>query len=509
MRLSRFERKILAAIAAVALVPMIGAIVLGQRALSEAYEVGVNPRVREGLEQGLELYREHFVALREAAEQQADAIALDYKLVNAMAEQDVARARKRLQEQLERYPAVRRVRLHGGMGRQVLAVEKEMPTDEPVRELELDRVLPGSVRATITVAAPARAFHDYQRAGELTEVFSRLERDSALISNVYLVVYVAFLLSVIVIALGVGIVLSRRVTRRVAVLAEATERVGAGDLTVQVPSESNDEIADLTNAFNAMVRDIRDSRGRIEYLQRISAWQEFARRLAHEIKNPLTPIQLAIQEVHRSYDGDDGAYRKRLDEALSIIEEEVATLRRLTGEFSAFAKLPQASLEDADLGDFLAEAARSLGAIPEQYRQQAPDVALEVECVPAREPLPVCIDAMMLKRGVDNLVRNAVQALVGSGHGGCVRVSVRRQGPLALLEVADDGPGIPAPDRARVFDPYYTTKADGTGLGLAIVKKVVLEHGGQIDCEAGDLGGVAFVIRLPLSGQPGPKRKPS
>ncbi|MDD9933924.1 MAG: ATP-binding protein [Myxococcales bacterium] len=504
MKLSRFERKIVAAIAAVALVPMVGAIVLGERALSEAYGVGVNPQVRDGLEQRLELYREHFVTLREAANQQADAIAFDHRLVDALSEGDLTTARARLREQLQRYPAVHRVQLRGGMGRDVLLVERELPPEEPVRELPLDRVLPGSVRATITVAAPLRPFHEYQRAGELTEVFSRLEHDSELVSNVYLVVYIAFLLSVIALALGVGIVLSRRVTRRVAILAEATEKVGAGDLTVQVPTDARDEIGDLTHAFNAMVRDIRESRGRIEYLQRIGAWQEFARRLAHEIKNPLTPIQLAIQELHRGYEGDDAEHRKRLDDAHAIIEEEVATLRRLTGEFSAFARLPEASLEAADLGDFLAEAARSLEGIPEQYAAEGHDV--RVDCVRASEALPVRIDAMMLKRGVDNLVRNAVQALVGSGHGGHVRVRVVREGDAAVLEVADDGPGIAERDRARIFDPYYTTKAEGTGLGLAIVKKVVLEHGGEIECEAGDLGGVAFLIRLPVDEQV-PERK--
>jgi nitrogen fixation/metabolism regulation signal transduction histidine kinase len=250
-----------------------------------------------------------------------------------------------------------------------------------------------------------------------------------------------------------------------------------------------------------MVRDMRESRGRIEYLQRIGAWQEFARRLAHEIKNPLTPIQLAIQEVHRSYDGDDGRFRERLDDALSIIEEEVATLRRLTGEFSAFAKLPQATLEPADLGDFLRDAERSLEHIPEDYRQAGALPSVEVLCEPGEAPLPVRIDGMMLKRGVDNLVRNAVQALAtrrDGAEGGQVRVRASREGGHACLDVEDDGPGIPEADREHIFDPYFTTKADGTGLGLAIVKKVVLEHAGEIDAERSELGGARFRIRLPL-----------
>src|SRR5688572_12660872 len=157
-----------------------------------------------------------------------------------------------------------------------------------------------------------------------------------------------------------------------------------------------------------MVRDLRESRGRIEYLQRIGAWQEFARRLAHEIKNPLTPIQLAVQEVHRSYRGGDDAYKKRLDDALAIVEEEVATLRRLVSEFSAFAKLPQASLEASDLNEFVRELERSLQNVAEELEGAT---SVRVECVVAGAALPVRIDAMMLRRAVDNLVRNSIQAI--------------------------------------------------------------------------------------------------
>jgi nitrogen fixation/metabolism regulation signal transduction histidine kinase len=318
-----------------------------------------------------------------------------------------------------------------------------------------------------------------------------------LISSFFLIVYMGFLLSVIVVAVAVGIVLSRRVTRRVALLAEATARVGRGDLSVSVPSSVDDEIGDLTKSFNAMVSDIRDSRGRIEYLQRISAWQEFARRLAHEIKNPLTPIQLAVQEVHESYRGPDAVFQKRLDETLAIVQEEVATLRRLVGEFSAFAKLPEATLDDADLRDAARDMERALVGLPEEHGvSERVQVALRI----ASTPLPVRIDAMMLRRALDNLVRNAVQAILGRGadSNGRIEVRVQREGQNAVIEVADNGPGIDADHRARVFDPYYTTKSEGTGLGLAIVKKVVLEHGGEVSATGSDLGGAAFVVRLPL-----------
>lgn len=501
MKLTRFERKILVAIAAVAVVPLIAALLLGRTALREAYEIGVNPRVAEQLEKGLEVYRAHFVALRDDAERTADAVAFDWRLRDAVAAGERAAVGAVLREDLERYPHVARVVVRDAAGETLADAEvAERLSETEMRHLSLTRELPeGGVE--VIVAAPAAPFRDYQRAGEVQEVYSRLEQEAGFVSGFFVAGYIGLLVGVIVVAMAVGIVLSRRVTRRVADLAEATERVGAGDLSVEVPTDAKDEVGELTRAFNAMVRDIRESRGRIEYLQRIGAWQELARRLAHEIKNPLTPIQLAVQEVHEAYRGEDASYRRKLEEARAIVEEEVATLRRLVGEFSAFAKLPQVELSPADLGDFLADVERSVSAIPGDEAHLSDGVAeVEVRTEPAEDPLPVRIDSMMLKRCVDNLVRNAVQAVRRSHSegGGLVVVTARRDGARAVLEVRDDGPGIPPESRQRVFDPYYTTRPDGTGLGLAIVKKIVLEHRGEIECDEAPEGGAAFRIRLPL-----------
>jgi two-component system, NtrC family, nitrogen regulation sensor histidine kinase NtrY len=350
----------------------------------------------------------------------------------------------------------------------------------------------------VTVATPAEAFREYQRAGEIAEVYGRLRSSADYVSTTYLLVYIGFLLSVIVVTLALGFILSRRVTRRVGDLAEATRRVGAGDLSVEVPTDVRDEVGELTRAFNEMVRDLRESRERIDYLSRIGAWQEFARRLAHEIKNPLTPIQLAAQEMLQGYGGVDAVFRQKLEEATTIIQEEVATLRRLVGEFSAFAKLPEAQLSDADLRDFLHDIDRSVPAILDD--EGVLQGTIDVQCLGGAAPLPVAIDAMMLKRCVDNLVRNAVQAVrrARPTGGGQVVVEVRRDGAAGVLEVRDNGPGVDVAQRLRVFDPYFTTRPDGTGLGLAIVKKVALEHGGRVECDSAPEGGAAFRIRLPL-----------
>jgi two-component system nitrogen regulation sensor histidine kinase NtrY len=503
VKLLRFERKILGALVLAAVVPLLGTLALGRVALREVYQIGVNGRIGDELERGLSLYRDYISLLRQAAGDSASAIAEDWAVREALAAHDAQHLSLRLHSLLEQYPGVAGVRVQDAAG-QALADVREPSREARQRLLPIQRLLTlpsGVVELSVTVTAPERAFTAFQKAGELAADYRRLQRGTGQLSTLYLVVYTAFMLSVIIVALAVGVVLSRRVTRRVSLLAAATRQLGAGDLRVQVPVDVNDEIGELTREFNTMVRDLRESRTRIEYLQRIGAWQEFARRLAHEIKNPLTPIQLAIQELDRSYRGDDKPFAKRLSDARAIIQEEVAALRRLTSEFSAFAKLPEASLAQADLNDYLREVSRSLESAVVLQEEHGPSAELTLELT--QNPLPVRIDAMMLKRCLDNLVRNAAQALAAQPPPQRVVIRTARGDSAAhsaVLEVHDNGPGIAESERVRVFDPYFTTKAEGTGLGLPIVKKVVLEHGGEIHCLASPIGGALFRIELPLDG---------
>jgi nitrogen fixation/metabolism regulation signal transduction histidine kinase len=502
-RFTRFEQRILWAIVIVAFLPLVGTVLFGLVAIGEAYEVGVNRRVGAQLEEELALYRTHFLALRDDAERTTDAVAFGAELRDALVSADDAAVRAQLEAALARYEVVARVRVRRS-GRPPLEASRAGRLEEAQYQLVvLERALTAPARGTsveVTVAVPAAPFADFQRAGETAEVFAQLEANKGYVSRTYLMVYVAFVVTLTLLTLVVASTIARRVTRRVGMIADATKRVGAGDLSVELPVQGGDEVGELTHAFNQMVRDMRGSRDRIEYLQRIGAWQEFAQRLAHEIKNPLTPIQLAVQEAHERYSGVDPVYRRTLEEARGIVEEEVATLRRLVSEFSSFAKLPEARLEEADLSDFALDAGRSVAAVAEESQTEDDGARVVITTETQGTPLPVRIDPMMLKRCVDNLVRNAVQAVRGARPetGGRVILAARREGAVAVLEVRDDGPGVPEADRGRVFDPYFTSKAEGTGLGLAIVKKVVLEHEGEVRCESAPEGGAAFRIRLPL-----------
>ena len=500
--MSRFERKILFAIGLSVFLALGGSVFLAQGALREVYRVGVNERFGAELVHGVEARRGQLMALRSSTEQAADAVqwAVEAELARKRGPRQLVPL---LEQLLERYPLVRGIRVTALDDAVIASVSRPSdPSAQPMRATTRERVASTGgqmLRISVEVAVPEVYFERLQEAGQVADVYSRLQRRSASVSDVYVWVFGCLVFLVIIVAFLIGAILSRRVTKRVAALAEASRKVGAGDLSVVLPTSATDEITELTQAFNDMVRDLRDSRTRIEYLQRISAWQEFARRLAHEIKNPLTPIQLAAQEMDETYEGGDEAYRSKLRNARAIIEEEVATLRRLVGEFSSFAKLPEADLSPADLGEVVHAIEISVPAILEDVGGGTP-VPVEVQVSTATESIRVRMDPMMLKRGVDNLVRNAIQAVHEAKPEGGGRVFVRayRRRGSGFIEVRDNGDGISEENWDRVFDPYYTTRAEGTGLGLAIVKKVVLEHGGEVRLDRAPEGGARFCIELPL-----------
>ncbi|MFO0559848.1 MAG: ATP-binding protein [Polyangiales bacterium] len=293
--------------------------------------------------------------------------------------------------------------------------------------------------------------------------------------------------------------LCRDTAERVSLLERALSRAGEGDASVRVRPRGADEAGAALTAFNAMMDTVDVLRARAEELERISAWQEFARRLAHEIKNPLTPIQLAVQEVARKYQGGDPAFERTLATAREIVEEEVETLRRLVTAFSEFARLPEVRPVRADLAEFVRDAGEGHSLITASESSQS----AAVQWLAGEGPVQVQIDRILLRRAVDNLVRNAAQA-------GAKNITVRierlpaERGEVHLV-IEDDGPGIAQSERAKVFEPYFTTKSatGGTGLGLAIVRKIALDHDGDVVLDEAYTRGARFVLALPVSSETG------
>ncbi len=231
--------------------------------------------------------------------------------------------------------------------------------------------------------------------------------------------------------------------------------------------------------------------------QRVAAWRDVARRLAHEIKNPLTPIQLCAERMRRQFSTAPAPARALVDECTATIVGEVESLKALVDEFAQFARMPAPRAVPADLNAALAE---TLGLYTGLFRE------IQIERRLAPELPPVRVDPEQMRRVVINLVDNAVEALGGSAAGArpngeppAIIVETRhdRGNGVVRILVSDNGPGISAADRDKLFMPYYSTKRRGSGLGLAIVRRIIAEHGGSIEVADNVPSGTVFTIELP------------
>ena len=491
IRPSRFEVQIALALVLAAAVPLGAALWLASRLAAENLALGLNPRVVARLEATPALYGDLFQARKQLYAEQARALARALP-------RDAAAIPAFLEAAVRHTPRLRRIAVIDARGE--VRAEAENPEPNPEGEWrEAPARVPLGAGETLEAvfAVEARFFADLDDARELAEGMAGVEALRAEIQQSYVRAF-ALLLGAWAVAAGLaGWWLARRTTRRVSDLVRAVRELARGDLRVQVrvgPGGAADEVGQLARAFNTMVDEVRESRDRIVYLEKISGWQEVARRLAHEIKNPLTPILLAFQQLeahHRERPAADPAFGRLLADAGEIVREEIGTLQRLVDEFSGFAKLPEVRPEPADLGEFA-----------EDFARTSPVEGAAVEVARAAGPCPVSLDRALMRRVLQNLVQNAVEAARPAP--ARVRLGVSRARDRAVLTVSDDGPGVPPELRERIFDPYFTTKAEGTGLGLAIAKKIVLQHGGDISAGAIPEGGSRFTLTFPQREAPPP-----
>ncbi len=346
----------------------------------------------------------------------------------------------------------------------------------------------GDLRAVFRIdpAIDAR----FQDVGARRRGISQLRRGSA---EIELAVTKAIGLAsavTLLIALGVGFVVARTTTRKVGQLSRVMARVAYGEFGARAEVIGGDEIGELARAFNGMLDELASAHRKLAYLQRIGAWQEMARRIAHEIKNPLTPIQLAVQQLRDKDPGLSPEFSEMLRSAVEIVEDEIEGLRRMVSSFSQFAKVPEVRTAPIELRRVLEEFQRAYGHLTEHDEDT-------LRVIPPPAELVVEGDRQLLKQVLVNLVENAVLSAKASGQiPVIVEISCVVAPGVVELCVDDNGPGIAPEMRERVFEPYETTRVQGSGLGLAIVKKIVLDHGGEVGVGESPLGGARFVIRL-------------
>lgn len=295
-------------------------------------------------------------------------------------------------------------------------------------------------------------------------------------------------------ALVAALLLAERLSRPVRALADEVTRLGAA--SGPLPSQPWDELDQLARAFDDAADELRESSGRLRQAERIAEWREMARRLAHELKNPLFPMQVSVETLRRAFErrgeGSDPELRRLADETSAAVLAQIHALRRVVEDFSAFARMPRPRPGPVDVAPLLERVAtlqrgRSAGAAVEVDAAGAPDL--------------VVADGGLLERALGNLVANALDVL---GERGRVTLRARREADDVCLEVEDDGPGLDAEQRARIFTPYYTTRDSGTGLGLPIVSAIAADHGGRVEVESEPGQGARFTIRIPRRGSATP-----
>ena len=288
-----------------------------------------------------------------------------------------------------------------------------------------------------------------------------------------------------------GFYIAERIADPVHRLTRATQRIARGDFDARVAARSADELARLVVAFNRMAHDLAAQRRRLERTHRLEAWAEMARQVAHDIKNPLTPIQLSAEHLLRVH-GDRGApLGSVLRDCVDSILKQVRILRRISAEFSSYASSPPVTPEPTSLADLVTE-------VLDPYRVGLDArVVLSIDVPPTLPRL--LIDRTLIGRALTNVIENALHAMPGDGRLAVSAVA----GPDALdLVVRDTGVGLDEAARARIFEPYFSTKASGTGLGMAIAKRNVELNGGTIAVESRKGRGTAVTLRFPFPDSP-------
>ena len=377
-----------------------------------------------------------------------------------------------------------------------IAAETLLP--EPQRLQELIQMVQRSRReASLAVtwqSGASEIFHAFPLSGERGQLLGILLVGNSRQS------YMDFrnqIRSAALIAAGTGLLLAillsswaaARVTRPVEELARASQQVARGDWSASVGVKSEDEIGQLAESFNRMTRDLADQRERLVQAERVAAWRELARRLAHELKNPLFPLQLTVENLQRARERDPEQFDEIFQESAATLLAEVANLKNIVSRFSEFSKMPQPCFQAVSLNDLVEKAILVFEAQLERSG---------IVCVrDFSAPETIAADPDLLHRAISNLISNAIEAMPS---GGTLTVRTRAKGE-AYVEISDTGPGLSDEAAANLFTPYHTTKPHGTGLGLSMVQSIVTDHGGRISVNSKPGHGATFIIELPLNGE--------
>lgn len=303
-------------------------------------------------------------------------------------------------------------------------------------------------------------------------------------------------IALLVMAIGILIAvlvsgwIAARITRPVEALATAARDVASGKWDTRLEVSSRDELGELAATFNTMTRELLDHRDRLVQAERVAAWRELARRLAHELKNPLFPLQITVENLVRARELPPAEFEEVFSESTTTMLAELRNLKTIIGRFSDFSKMPRPQFQRVDVNEIVRN-------VMKLHEAQFKGAAKPIEVATDLDGDVGVIDAdpELLHRVLANLMLNAMDAMP---EGGTVTVRTRAAGERVTIEVSDTGMGLTPEESERLFTPYYTTKQHGTGLGLAITQSVIADHHGTISVQSSRGHGTTFHIELPV-----------
>jgi signal transduction histidine kinase len=344
-------------------------------------------------------------------------------------------------------------------------------------------------------AASAETFHAIALSGRNGELLGVLllgssAKELVLLKRQILKIAALVALAAVFIGLLLAWWVSRRITRPIEELANGARSVSSGRWDTQIDDQGNDEIGQLSRDFNHMTQTLTAQKEKLVQTERVAAWRELARRLAHELRNPLFPMQITLENLQRARQLSPAQFQEVFAEGTATLKAELANLNSIVGRFSDFSKMPNPQFTRVNVNESLRNAVRLFE--PQFIAVGKPAITTEYFL---RESLSeIDADPDLLHRAFQNLVLNALDAMPA---GGILTLRTADIADTVRIEVSDTGKGLTPEECSRLFTPYYTTKQQGTGLGLAIVQSVVSDHHGTISVSSEEGRGAAFRIDLP------------
>jgi nitrogen fixation/metabolism regulation signal transduction histidine kinase len=322
-------------------------------------------------------------------------------------------------------------------------------------------------------------FVNLQYFGQQRDYENQIETFVTSIINVFILLLA---LSVLI-----GLMVSNWLISPLILLKKHMSNIQFGKENKHINYQQKDEIGAIVQAYNEKLDELQIAAQRLASTEREMAWREMAQQIAHEIKNPLTPMKLSIQHLLRSYDPGKEGGAEQLNRVLHSIIEQVDGLTRMANEFSNFAKMPEPILKRENIVEMV-EKVLSL------YENES---QIAIDFNPESSSIFLQVDRNLWIQVLVNLIQNAQQALSGKSDG-VIQINITKENNYCCIEVRDNGCGVSMEESTRIFTPHFTTKSSGSGIGLSLVKQIVEKHGGKVSFQSKENEGTSFLIEIPI-----------